>query len=247
LIVVIHYIVFILLFLLLARWIIRKNFLQAGLANQYLFIGGISSLLIVASLAYLSLTNAPYAAGGPRDWTYLQESRYFAFPFFFCQQILVIVFYHFRHKLRKWTIRLIILVFIIASIDFLHNIYFTVKAFINEQKKLNINLTTEGLTGYVNGMVNKLEVENPGKKIVVVAEPAFVGSQAGIYKTVPALYQYTPMQNTVMKTSKMVFVLFITDDEQKMPVTFTANPTKKLAGLFKKYSFYSIHVKPTDP
>lgn len=99
----------------------------------------------------------------------------------------------------------------------------------------------------MNKKIKELQQENQVKAVVVISEPAFIGSQAGIYKPVPALYQYTPMQNTAMKTSNEVVVLFITDNEQKMPVTFTTNPTKKIIGSYKNYSFYSIHVKPAEP
>lgn len=246
-VVVLHHLIFFAFLFIFIRWIIQKKFLQSGLQYQHVFIGGITSLAIVASLGWLSLTNAPYAGGGGRNWNYLQESRYFAFPFFFCQQLAVVIFYHSRQAIRKWTKTLILFVFLLSGIDFLHNVYFAAKTIVSEQEKIINNLTTEGLIDHVNKKIKELQQENQVKAVVVISEPAFIGSQAGIYKPVPALYQYTPMQNTAMKTSNEVVVLFITDNEQKMPVTFTTNPTKKIIGSYKNYSFYSIHVKPAEP
>jgi len=240
----IHHTILFFLLLLFIKWLLKKRFLNQSPINLYLFISTIASLVILAVLLFLSITNAPHKTGVATEWTYVHESRYFAFPVFFLQQLLFITIYHYRKFAKKWLRYLLFFCFFLLLLDTAHNIYFTTSRLFSSSKRLSENIKGNAVADYIDKTVKKVVSENPGKKVIVIPAPAYLGSQAGFYQKVPALYHYDSLNKTNPKTSKEVVVLFITNRPTDSPVKFETNTSKKLIGSYNELLFYTLNVKP---
>jgi len=134
--------------------------------------------------------------------------------------------------------------FFLLLLDTAHNIYFTTSRLFSSSKRLSENIKGNAVADYIDKTVKKVVSENPGKKVIVIPAPAYLGSQAGFYQKVPALYHYDSLNKTNPKTSKEVVVLFITNRPTDSPVKFETNTSKKLIGSYNELLFYTLNVKP---
>ena len=223
---------------------LKKRFLNQSPINLYIFISTIASLVILAVLLFLSITNAPHKTRASTEWTYVHESRYFAFPVFFLQQLLFITIYQYRQFAKKWLRSLLFFCFFLLLLDTAHNIYFATSQLVSSSKKLSENIKGNAFANYIDKTVRKVVAENPRKKVIVIPAPAYLGSQAGFYQNVASLYHYDSLNNTNPKTSKEVVVLFITNIPADSPATFETNTSKKLIGSYNEFLFYTLNVKP---
>lgn len=244
LLIAIHHTILFFLLLLFIKWMLKKRFLAVSSINLYIFISTIASLTIIAVLLFLSITNAPHKTGVTTEWTYVHESRYYAFPIFFLQQLLFIIIYQYRNFKKRWFRQLLFFCFFLLLLDTAHNIYFATSRLFSSSKKLSQNSKGNTVADYIDKTVKKVLSENPNKKLVVIAAPAYLGSQAGFYQTIPAVYHYSPLSETSPKSSKEVVVLFITNSPTDFPVTFETNTSKKRIGQYNEFLFYTLNVKP---
>ncbi len=108
------------------RFFFKKQEEETSAAEHYLFNGTIISIIIILLLVALSLRYAGIPAF--RYWTYVQESRYWAFITFLLQQLIFIFIYHKWGSIKGWWWRAAGWALgLLMLFETLHGAYFTTK------------------------------------------------------------------------------------------------------------------------
>lgn len=238
-----HCLVIILGLSLLIKYIRKFLINPLPVFNNYMLIGLMFSSIVIVLLVYLSITNAPFETGEKHKWTYLHETRYFAFPIYFFQQLLFVAIYRYKQLSQKLIRILITIMIILFSFDFLHNVYYTTKALSTIRQSVYKYPDSQGLVKFINNLVTEIRKKNSGKKIIFYSNPVFIGSQAGFYHPVAALYNWKNSKDWEIHTKEEVFIIYITTDPETLPKSLkNGHMQSKLQ--FDEYYFFIINLFP---
>ena len=231
----VHFCFFLILFYLFLKYAFNKNTQKNTLFDHYLFIGALSSGVILLLLAYLSLTNQLITI----DWTFIQEGRYVAFLTFFLQQILFLAISLFSLVLRKSRKILIYILFGIVSLSSLHGIYFVIKTI--STKIYSSNAATEQkVLAYSDSLISKVIKENNGQSFAIASQTSFVNAIAAFQQNVPELHDSISLyQNNIRAKKETVLILV-----RKRPMQEKNIFNAKLVGAIGDNYFYTVKINP---
>ncbi|MEO5946443.1 MAG: hypothetical protein ABIP79_06470 [Chitinophagaceae bacterium] len=230
---VIHFLALLFISFIAIRYIILHGYNTSSLLKKYILLCvSVSTitllLLLVFSLGYTTISNNKVGI-----WTYVQEGRYFALPIFFLQQFFLL---YIIKNFRRIFIPLIFLILL----SFSHDIYYTAKI-ITKRGGLVKNPNSIRIIDYTAKFIKDIKEEYPENNIVVVSQPVFVGSQAGFYDTVPALYRFMPLSNTVFEINNNLIVIIITDNPESVP-SFNVPTFTVKKGAFNGYIYSAVKI-----
>jgi hypothetical protein len=165
-------------------WLVGRQYRAAEARDHFLILSILLSLLTLAILGFLSLTNG--RIGDPdRGWTYVSELRYFSAAIFFVQLCI------FSGALRKHTSRLlnILLKCLLAVmiLSALHGFIFTTKTIIQDGIRIPMNSELKELDQGMD-LIRQVEKANPNIPIICISnEPVFL-NYASIKEDKPGIY-----------------------------------------------------------
>ncbi len=149
-------------------------------------LGFLSIMAVVATLAFLSLTNAPLRVLKDNEWTFIVEPRYFAVPVFFTQLIIYAALVSAIQKkiISNW---LAILFFLPITISTAHGIYFTTKSLMEKQTDYTrkpLIRSFEEATSVVKQFIR----ENPGTTVICASGDPMFNNYFTLMEERPCLY-----------------------------------------------------------
>jgi len=203
---IINAIFFLFLVALLIRYLARYKRISS-LPRHSLFIicGGLISIVILAMLAYLSLTYKPQNLGEYK-WIYSYEVRYFAFIYVFIPLLFIISTQFYPNHFKSNLARLFALIAISCLlIEVLHGFYYNTKIVL-ANKSINIIRDRDKDYRSFPGIIEELKNKNPGKEIIVSAPDQFylnTAMQLG-YK---GIFDYTNLNKTELKLKSPAILL----------------------------------------
>ena len=140
---------------LLLRWFFTYRNVVLTPYRVFVFAGSVASIAIIATLAYLSLTNELKRSVNGNVWTYIVEGRYYAFVVVFVQ---LLIFSSFHLTTSKIVKRLLTLCIVLIGLSALHQVYFTGKTAItyremksNVAREMDYDWFIKEIRGFSNG------------------------------------------------------------------------------------------------
>lgn len=163
-------------FLFVIKFFRKKN--TPDRVSVFILSGTAISLLVIAEMIWLSLTNKQYETSSLK-WTFIADMRYFAYPVVFLQQIFLVWLFKtdFSGSFKK-IIAAVLLSFLMLEVA--HEVYFTGKVFLNRK---TVRLSDHKGKDYVyfENHLKSLIKNHPGKEILVASEDAYYTSLASLY------------------------------------------------------------------
>lgn len=240
---ILNALIFFFLCFLLIRFLFSHK--KKLITSQSLFVvsGSLISLLIVAMLAYLSLT---YKAQdwGEYKWTYSYDIRYFAFIYVFIP-LLLAASIHFYPQSFKNTVSWILLSIIALgfTIEIAHGIYYNSKILMKHE---SLNLIRDRDKDYrsFGAIIRDLKDKNPGKEIWVCAPDQFylhTASKMG-YK---AIFDYVNLNKAELKpVSKTVLLVPVHKQDAWIMKEYVEKRHPEIIAVIAGTSFYKQELEP---
>src|SRR5436190_21847644 len=208
------------------------------------FIGFMLSAAIIGELAMLSLTHfvKPTSVG---VWTFIVEGRYHAFPVIFLQ-----LYFFMRlaksnslFKFKKTSSSVLSFLFILLSLNAVHQFYFTTKVALN-YRVMKAEAVREQDYVFFESLLKNTIKENPEKDILVASSDRYYPLLASMLneKGIWDGYNLNNQTPVVSKTSVLFTVLF--EAETGKYVNYLG---KKEVKLVKEVAGTKIYMQILDP
>lgn len=242
---VINSIIFFSMILYLAKcWFVNKEFNTLNPFRWFVITGTITSLLIMASLAYVSLTHKeqPRFAG---SWNYIYESRYFAFVFCFIQ--ILFLWWVFQTKRLWYKKAASVVVFagcIILFTEVAHSLYFQTKVALNFNHYKS-SVYREADYRWFDSFLSKLEDENPGVPLLVASPNDHYYPYRALYENHKGIFDPENLLQglpEVKKNSLLVLMLYEADHEKYKD--FISDTKARLINQIQFSRYYVIELTP---
>ena len=198
---------FVLLYLA-AKLFISKRFRNISLREHFIYLGAISSVVIVALLVSLSLRYAALPRT-IRSWTYVQESRYMAFIMIFLQMLAFLLIFNNWKKLRNGLWKYVgVFLIVLLSLQTLHGLYFTSKVVASDKTHFHPDKNYLAKKELIKELIKKYKTE-PGRNLVFASNEKTYVNMANLYGA-NALYNYDPGKK-IVSAKPFTLVLILTN------------------------------------
>jgi hypothetical protein len=237
-----HLFVFLFFIPLAVTWILSKGFRSNTIRAHYMNIGILTSLCIIVLLITLSVLYPPsLSLNGLQKWTFVEESRYYAFVVFFLQQMLFLVFFQYRSKLKVWTLNVCRALFCCLAFSTIHGAYYVAKIILGLPENFYHSKNEFKLLDYTHESLKKTMRKNPGKKIVMFSSYSYISSYANLWENITPVNDKLTLDELPQPINKQT-VLFaaVADEDTKSIYWLRQNQRWDSIGHFSNYNFYTI-------
>jgi hypothetical protein len=224
----------------------KKSFEDLSSLKLFLLIGAFASAGLFALLGYMSLTYK-IQVGFNNTWTYVYESRYFAFAVLFFQiAFLSLYFIYFKKIVAKNVfVRILVgLCFFILFVEVTHNIYFHSKVALNF-KKYKSNVYREQDFSYYISLIENIKDKYPDHEIWATAAGDDFYSYLATYHGYIGIADANNLKtNTVKVKTRTLLILMLYDHEINAYQNFLSGNTILHNEKILNNNFYEIELKP---
>ncbi len=212
----INHILFILLLAYGMSWI-RKNKLQLKTNIAFfIFMGFSISVAIIFLLMFLSVRNSAILSPTSSPWTYVQESRYFAFIVVFIQLVVFACLFNRFEQLSRFWKRIAVFCAFVIIVQFVHKVYYVSIFWMRSNPPFYTSavftIKTESITRFIKSAQN----QNPAYEIIVASPDYNTCNYASLenikaihLSSPPSLSQQissvTPVKLLIVIPKKMIF------------------------------------------
>jgi hypothetical protein len=241
---IINYVLFVLLLVLLWRYL-RKLKKKLTLSNHSLFIiiGSFISISIIGLLAYLTLTYKSLA-WGYNNWTHSQHARYFAFIYIFIPLLFFTCLYHYRSSFKKpIAIFFVFIGLACMATETLHGVYYNIKIVSGHK---DLALIRDADKGYRNfsSVIDDIKKKNPACEVIVSSPDQYylhAASQMG-YK---AVFDYQNLERTdLIVRTKSILLMPV---HQQEAVIMKSYIEKRKPMLLKEIAGTYFYIEEINP
>lgn len=234
------------LLILVMTWLWKKRFRNPDQADHYYYLNLVGSGATIATLVYLSVTNAYFVDPPAPPWTFVQQTRYYSIPIFALQQtVFVLLFSPKSGRVAKWARNTAKIAFGLLLIFSLHAVYFTIGL---PFKRPHLYSGNElDLIKFERPLLKKIIAANPGLPVVASSDNFLFNSYTAVYEGIPSIEDYHVLNMDTLPVSKPI-LLFVTllDKTAFRARGFLANPATIQVGRIHNFSIYTRIVYPTQ-
>jgi hypothetical protein len=229
-------------------YLFKKKWRIHSLKDGFLVFGFCMYMGTVGLLILLSLVLDKYIGPPMFNWTYVSESRYYAFPVFFMQ--VCCWWYFFVRKAPivprfvKW---LTCAYFILMAIEITHGLYFVIKRSASSFVPFSDIIYEQPEQTRVVQFIKDVHQQEPNRNVVVTGFSKRYGFLSGLYGASGA---FTPLGlNEKLPSASKPAVLLLVLNEKELPFMkpFLQQPGVKLVAQTEHGFLYSYYIEPSSP
>lgn len=199
------------LFVYSAKWLsqLKLHFKKNDQSSVFILLGMSISTVIVLMLFYLSVTNGMHkAAYSNRLWTFVQESRYYAFCILFIQLVTFVYLFNRYGSLTKFWKAIALTAAIILSLQFVHRIYYTSKLLMAKNDSFYMYPDKKRQLDLITTLPQKIKKEYPDFDIIVTSVNASFCNLSGLYN-VKSVYDPTFLNHLEKLTNRKTKIIAV--------------------------------------
>jgi hypothetical protein len=233
----------VLLFLLWRYINANKKPLQFSNHFLCITIGSFVCITILLLLAGLTLTYKELSWGFYR-WTFVSDSRYFAFIYAFIPVLFFVCLYHYSSSIKKPITRFFVFVGLLCmGVETVHGIYYNGKILISHKDLEYIHGWDDGIQKFPS-ILTELKKQYPDREILVCSKDQFylhMATQRG-YK---AIYDYANFLQADLKVSSKSILLMPINTQDVVIIKDYIE--KKKPRLLYEVGGISFYIQEIDP
>ncbi len=241
-----HIILFIFSCIIFTRSVIKGGLKNVSIINNYFYLGFLLSASITLVLAALSLQVGKEENIPGHWWTYIEEPRYYGLVNVMLHIGVFAGYQFFRQKRQTLFKNIALMMILLLLFEAVRGIVFTTNRVRNINKEEYSWQYERSIQRYADSLIKKEQWQYPGSGIAVTGSFYYYYNRVGIYSHAPALSEplsiNTPRLLNTQKPVSLLVILHENDQQYFQP--FLENKEKELAGYYRGFYFYTLHVNP---
>ncbi len=223
------------------RRIFRKGFKALPLHKCFFYLGyflllGISLVLVILSLRVGKEENIP-----GHLWTYVEEPRYYGLIHVLVQLSVFILYVYQRTKALKY---IAIGCMLLLLPETFRGMIFTANRVTDVKQERYTWQNEWEIQDYADMTIRKNK--KSGQKVVVSGSSYYINYRVSLYSHIPVLVDWNALIDPASVNTKQPVMLLLILEEKDLfaKENFIREHENKLAGYFRGFYFYTIHVNP---
>lgn len=235
-----------LLFFFLKLVFAKKTYQDLSPFKLFMITGGVASIGLLILLAYMSLTYK-VQTGGPNNWNYVYEPRYFAFAVIFLQLVFIgAYFIYYRTAFIKNVILKIIgwICLFLLFVEIVHNIYFHTKVAFNFNHYKSSVYREQDYSYYID-LIKDMKGKYPGYEIWAAAPGDNFYQYLASYHGHKGFADATGFRDKAVRVNKNTILIFMLyDHEIEKYNSFLSGVTILQREKKQNSNFFVMELKP---
>lgn len=240
-----HVVIILMAVIYVIRRIFSKGFKETSLSSSFFYLSFFLSAAVTLMLVALSLTVGKEENYPGHWWTYVEEPRYYGLVNVLIQ-LSVFILYHYRNRLLLKSKYVFYILILLLLPETFRGIIFTAKRVIQSGKEEYSWQSEKGIQDYSDWMIRK-RLRNQEKEMAVVTGSSYyINYRIGLNNHIPVLLDAEKVNDPLLLNTKQPVMLLIVLQENDLPAyrKFLDSNENELAGYFRGFYFYTLHVKP---
>ena len=228
---------------ILIRFIWKRRLNAATPGENFIVLGGLSSLLILGELVFLSISKDKNIGPPLFEWTFVSTGRYFAWIILFIQ--IATAWWIFCEPRKNFLKSVIKVFFIVAvSLQITHGLYYVTKQLAGSLVPMNKIIFQNQAVGPVIDFIEQTAKNDPEREVVVTAFDKQYGFIANLYGAAGFFSPQMLNESLPESSKKAVMLIVLTGKELSHLSKFLQRPGVRLHYKNEGFYYFTYFVDP---